>query len=172
MIQQQLHLKRLEELTLLKSESQRQLNNQTSLFFQQGNQFLPNYQVPFLVPNYLPINEKPTALQNPIEQVSTPVQSDSGIKLNDLDEESLENLANIVYKKMMIKKKSSKPKIENEVRELKSKKQDYQDNEESLVDLIIEETRSVNNFKKKNNHLLNNEEMEESKLIEDLFFIK
>lgn len=169
MIQQQLHLKRLEELTLLKSESQRQLNNQTSILYHQGSQFLPSYQAPFLHPNYLPINDKNTAIQ--IEQVSTPVQSDSGIKLNDLDEESLENLANIVYKKMMLKKKSSKAKIDNEVKKPKSQMQN-EGNEESLVDLIIEETRSVNNFKKKNCNTLNDEEMEESKLIEDLFFIK
>lgn len=168
MIQQQLHLKRLEELTLLKSESQRQLNNQASFFYQPVSQVYPNFQVPYAIQNCVPVSEKPALIVNQAEQVNTQAQSDSGIKLNDLDEESLENLANIVYKKMILKKKSSKPKLDMELK--KTKKENDQD--ESLVDLIIEETKSINSLKKKNDQPLNNEDMEESKLIEDLFFIK
>ncbi|RNA29308.1 hinderin isoform X2 [Brachionus plicatilis] len=170
MIQQQLHLKRLEELTMLKSESQRQLNSQAGLIYQPVNQTFPHFQVPFAIPNYGPVGEKPMTAPIHPEQASTPAQSDSGIKLNDLDEESLDNLANIVYKKMMLKKKTPKPKVENEPKINKNQRKSDQD--ESLVDLIIEETKSVNNLKKKNTDVLNNEDLEESKLIEDLFFIK
>ncbi|CAF0829765.1 unnamed protein product [Brachionus calyciflorus] len=189
MVQQQIHLKRLEELSLLKAENQKiNQNNPPNFVYpsqlplhQFSHHVLPseNFQLMNLIPKQVPFQVQQ-------EQSSTPVtQSDSGIKLNDLDEESLENLANIVYKKMVMKKKKDvkpvKKQLKHEKELNKKSKEMLDENDECLVDFIIEETKSINSLKvndkkidrnKARESLVSQEDLEESKLIEDLFFIK
>lgn len=194
-MQQKIHLERLEELSRIKASNQHQIIhipnqiNPQMVPFSNLNQFIPQMnQCPENFFTQLNSNQNRFMINSEqfVNAQMNQAEQNKIIRSNELDDESLESLATIVYKKMMLKKKTDKANTK-----LKNQKQidlsccssiSKQDNDESLIDLIIEESKSLNSlncnkksqisrtdFNFNDNHDV---DLEESKLLEDLFFIK
>lgn len=119
----------------------------------------------------------------------------SGSRRRDLEEEeeedqNLDNLVNLVYKKLVKNKrekamqkakqttKASKEREERELRKSNMAVVEDKDEEDNFIDLIIRERNLLNGRLSEKNSLNctsfsnGGEDAEESKLIEDLFFLK
>ena len=212
MLQQKIHRERLEEISRQKEE---EMQSRNVVYYEntpQQSQQLHHNNLDLLIQNqqnelsrllYLNINpaltpNMPTST-NHIQHLTTPTQivhkSENISKQVDENEVNLENLASLVYEKLIIKKSEEKKQKSFNSNDISNASitSVKQENERYLVDLICDENSQVNKKQINNKsiktlvkkcpkaptkldskHFLHTNEiqdMEESKLIEELFFI-
>jgi hypothetical protein len=176
-LQQQLTMPQYHQLPFVNN------HNQMTDYFYPPNQitspqFVPNHsqQIAF---NPTVYNHQ-QSLPKPVGQPYSPVQE----SINQIEMPNIDNLASLVYRKLLLRKKvkensaCSSPTVKLN----KSNKKKLVDSDDYLIQVINatdsksdkkEEKMKVKNSESKINHTnCDYDEIEESKLIEDLFFIK